>query len=447
METGGRASFARIGAALAVPLLLWGASAQAQEDRGGITAGLRFSQGLTFSTEDDTTGNTDLGFTLRSETRRQSFDLDLSLGIEERLEDPVSADVIDPTLTLGYAIESRNTAISADLRYSRSDFDGSLQPFADQPQLILEDQGTEARTGVDLSLDFGREMRFGGALALGYDSTLFQDTADPDLIDSETVSAALDLRFEIDRRITATLGYSLTDLDRDGGTDVRTERLSLGADLEVSQTRTANVNIGVTRVSESGVDAGPGEEGLTFGITVTEDRPNGDWVARLTSRIDEAGRRSTATLTRSLETRDGGFSATLGLTEGSDEDLRPLVELSYNQELPAGSLSVSLEQDFSNTTDGNEVFNTRLNVDWSHELSRALDLSTGFALQDSEVIGADGDTSQADLSLGLSRELTRDWSLTARYTYRITAEDVSLSRGSDQHILFVGLETEVSWRP
>ena len=98
----------------------------------------------------------------------------------------------------------------------------------------------------------GRAARFGATLSLGYAQTDYFDTTSTTVLDSDTVDGSLRLRVEIDPRITGRAALTLSDLNRDGGTDVRRETFSVGAALAVTPVLDAEIDIGTTRVTQSG---------------------------------------------------------------------------------------------------------------------------------------------------------------------------------------------------
>ena len=426
-------------AALGLAMVVTGAAAQ----DGGLSAELRFSQRLV-SSEGDLTGESLLGFGLSSETRNQVFEASLDGTYLTAIDSADDSGVIDPRFALSYGLQSRQTAVSLDLAYAEADVDSVFELDA-LPGIFVIDSGTRARTRLGLDLAFGQEAPFGGTLALGYSETRYSDTTDPGLLDEETGSVDLTLRFDIDRRISARVFAGYSETDRDGGTDVTRERLGAGADLPVTGTLDAALDLGLTRVTETTGGSDTVDEGLSFALALTEARPNGAYTATLSSDLDESGRRSTLTLGRSIELREASLTARFGLSEGTDGDLRPLYALSYDQALPRSQFGVSLDQAFATDTDGSETLNTRMSVDWAFELTRTSTLGAGLNLRDTEVLGASGDAQRLDLSLTYSHALTEDWSLIGGVTHTIEREDGSADIRSDE--VFVGLRTSVGWRP
>lgn len=414
------------------------------QDSGGLEANLSFAQGLTLSSEEDNYGQTDIGFSLTSATRSQSFAFDITTTIEERLNDGFNADIVDPRIALSYSIESKQTLLETDFQFRQSDAD-TLISSSDLPGLLVLDQGTRETRNADINLAFGRESRFGGTLGLGYDTAQFDGTTSAELIDTTTTSGSLALRFEIDRRVTGTLGYDITQTDRDGGRDSTNEGLNVGVDLDITKTLGANLSLGQSRIRINDGLVDTTQTGTDYAIALTQERPNGEISFDLSSDITEAGRRTSATIGRTLETRGGAFSARLGATRGDSSDVRPLAALSYTEELARGSFAVNLDQSFSTSTDGFDTLNSRLRLDWQQDLTRTSRYSTDLTYQMSDILGTDEESARLDLGLRFSRDLTEDWAVTTRYVHsRLSANGQS---DQQENTLFIGLETTLGWRP
>lgn len=443
MTTGGAKSHLVRGAATAA-LALCAGLAHGQ-DAAGLEAEFTFSQGLTYSDVDGSFARTTLGFGLSSATRSQTFDLQLGTVLEHGFDGGSDANTIDPSASLSYGIESRQTAVNTSLSYRQADADDVFEdPNGILGDLVFDD-GTREDSSADLTLDFGREAPFGGTFSLGYDETNFTDTASPDLVDTVTRSAGLSLRFDIDSRIAATLGYTMSDTDRASGRDTRSERLTLGANLTVTPTIDANVSVGLREITVTDGGIITQADGVTYGLGITQARPNGSLTYSLESDLSEAGRRTTATVGTSIETRRGTLSTSLGITDGVNSGLRPLLTLGYSEDLPRGSYSVDISQDFSTDADGDEVLNSRLRLAWRQDLNSVSRVTSDLTYQISDRLNLDDDTSRLELGVQYSHDLTEAWAVSTRYSYSVTDDD-GASREKENEI-FIGLETAIGWRP
>lgn len=435
----------------------------ASQDAGGVNANVSVSQGFVTSSDDGTFGRTDLGFTLSSVTRTQDLLLRIDSGIEERFDDGFDTEFEDPRVNLSYGLESRQSALTVLARYQRSDVDElgqgdillsdavSDDPAPDDPLsdvLVLED-GKRERAGIALGYAFGREARFGGEFNTSYDTVSYTGTNSPDLVDLARFGADLTLRFEITPRITATLGYDFNETERTGlGRDVRNTQLRAGANVIVSRTLTGAVSLGLQSVESTDPTTGfvQDEDGVVFALNLRQERPNGALTFNLNSELTDAGRESNLSVGTSFDTRSGGaFSGRIGLTVDDDGTTNPLYQITYSDSLRYSSYSVSLNQGLTTSDLGQNALNTRLGLTYNRELSATTTLQSGVGYQTTDFSGSDGDTSRLDVTLGLARELSEDWSVNSRYTFSLQDKD-QRDRATENE-LFVGLETNFGWRP
>jgi hypothetical protein len=415
------------------------------QDTPGLEANLSLSQGLTYSDVDGTLGRMNLGFGLTSVTRTQTFSFDISGALEQDFENGVDFDIVRPSAALAYVIESRQTAINTDVSYRRSDADDFVTDPNGAPGVLILDEGLREDMAAGLDVALGTEALFGGTFNLGYRETAFSNSTSTDLIDEKTTDAGLNLRFEIDQQITATLGYNWSQTDRASDRNTTDERLSTGLEMAVTPTLNANASIGLGRISvtDSGVETV--EDGLSYDLSVIQERPNGELRFSLESDLSETGRRTTAQIGTTFETRHGEFSADLGITKGEADDIRPIVTFGYSEDLARGGYSVSLQQKFNTTSSGEETLNSRLRLNFNQDLNNTSRIASDLTYQITNVSGADDDSARLQLGLSFSQDLTSDWALTTRYTYSFEKEDGAATERENE--LFIGLETLFVWRP
>ncbi|WP_287188256.1 hypothetical protein, partial [Rhodovulum sp.] len=430
----------------AVGLVFMGAQqAPAQDAAGGLVADLRFSQRLTWE-DDDFYATTGIGLALTSRTRNPSFGLFLDGGLELGAEGESGVTLADPVLRLTFGHEAASSAIDLSLRYRESDVDTLFEEDVFGQDVLVFDEGTRKDLSTSLGFVFGRDAPFGGSLDLGYSTRRYSGTSDPSLLDEDRTSAALALRFDIDPRIRASLRASVAETDRDGaGRDIRNESLGAGLDLSVTQTLTAGLFLGRTRVVESGAGPRSVEDGLAYRLSLTEQRPNGTLSGSLVSDIDEVGRRTTARIDRDLELRAGRLRAGVGVSEGSDGDLRPLISLGWAQDLPRGSFGITLDQAFTTDSDGEEALNSQIALSWRQELTPLSSLQTGIRLRDTDFLGGAGvDTRKITLDLVYRHALAGDWDMLGGYTHTLSRQEGASDSRSDE--VFIGVEKRVRWR-
>ena len=421
-------------------------AAEAQDGPGGARGELTFSERF-LSDEDGEFARTDLGFSLFSTTRSQFFNLSLNTGIEKDLSNGLASELEDPRAALSYGLSNRNTALSFDANYVSSDVSRltPLDPLDATSAFVIEDADRETIRG-GMQFDFGRASRFGGSLTLNYAAVQFVNTSSTALIDSDTGRAGLILRFEIDPRITARTTFNLTDLDRRGGQDIRTEQLGAGATLLVSSVLSADIDVGSTRVKQSGIGINDTNEGAFYDLALQLARPNGELRGEIRSDIDENGRRTTLRVDRALELPRGSLNFGIGASQDDETNgIDPLYSLSYSREGPRSNFSAGLEQIFSTDTAGNETLDSRVNMALNHELSALSSLDTRLTLRDTrnDAPGT-GDIQQLDLDLDYTRALGRDWDFIAGYTY--TRQDQDGGANSTENRVFIGLRLTRGWQ-
>lgn len=444
----GLAALCCLGAGLPAP-------APAQQSQGGLSAQFTYSEQLV---AEDTGDNlrSDLGFFLSTATRAQRFEFDIGAGLEKRFSDGrLEGDIVDPRLRLFYGLENRNTALSFDASYREVEISQLVleNSFLDDPTLVVDeptlvlDEGTRASASVALGLEFGRAAPFGGTVSLRHAETRYSDTQSTGLLDSEQESAELRLRFDINPLVTGRTVLSVTDLDRDGGVDTRTEQMGVGASMAFNKTLTGEFDIGTTRVEEGGSVPRSVRDGTFYSIGLVQDRPNGSLSGSLNSNIDENGRRTTLRVDRVLELPEAQLRFGLGASRDEDTgSTDPLYSVSYNQNLPRGSFSAGLEQSFGTDTQGDETLDTRLRLALSHELTPVSSLSARFSVRDTATGSAfTTDTRQVNVGLDYSHALNRDWALVAGFSH--TRQDRADGTRDTDDRLYLGLRLTEIWQP
>lgn len=417
--------------------------AQAQ-DAGGLNAQVSLSSGLSVSDDDNTNLQTDLGFDLTSDTRNQSFALSLGTGLQTDLDDGFSTRIADPTAALSYSIESRQTAITTELSYRQSDADDFVTD-QDAPGILVLDEGMRETTATTLGLALGRDAKFGTDISLSYQDTAYSDSTSPDLIDQTNASAGVTFRFEIDPTITTTLAATWAQQDNANGRRVETQSLRAGASVAVNPALTAGVTVGTSRITTTQAATATVQDGVTYGLTLDADRLNGNLSFGLNSDLSETGRRTTATVGRTFETRSGAFAAQFGLSESRRDSLRPVLEVSYKEDLAQGNYSISFNQNFDTSNAGDETLNSRLQLDWQRDLTRTSRVGSNLTYQMSDVLGMDADSERLELGLRYSQDITEQWAWTTRFKHIQIDQDGAATERENE--IFLGLETSFGWRP
>ena len=426
---------------IAIPPL---SSVVAQQQQGGLTVSLGYSEQFVSDDDDGDSLNSGIDIGIQSSTRSQTFGLNFG-GVLEKDGSGSLGSWEDPRASLSYGISNRSTAFQLGLSHRSVEINRliTLDEDLDGGALVLAD-GDRDTNRANMSFEFGRDAPFGGTFALTYIETDYSGIGSAGLLDSENTSANLDFRFEIDPQITLTTTFSVSDLDRDGGTDTRTSRAGVGASVTFSETLSGTFNLGFTRTEQSGTVSSE-QDGLFYSAGLTQQRPNGTLGGSIQSNINESGRRTSLRVNRSFVLKRGQLNLGAGLSRDEDDgDVDPVYSISYSHELPRGSFTGSFEQDFGNDTAGNERLDSRLGLSLEQDLTAISKL--GASINFREISGGgSSNLEQINLGLNYSQSLNADWRLVAGYTH-VRRKTGGASTDIDNR-LFVGVSTERLWRP
>lgn len=413
-----------------------------QEENSAFTVGLSVGAGLRHE-DDETSARTDLGLNLNTQTRNQSLRLNFDTAFDSNRDD--TFDVQDPRFALDYALSNRNSELGANLSYSRVDIDDSEISLEDGDILVIDDgEREDLRAGISLAL--GNEAPFGATFSLNYAETNFI-SPDPGLIDSETLSGNIRLRFRLTPTISSFVALSGRELDRDGGTDVTRTALNTGLNIQVSPALTTNLSIGFSRVENDDGTTTTEETGANFGLGMTLDRPNGTLSGRIRSDIGENGRQTVFRLNRAMTLPRGSLRAGIGLSHNSETDSTdPLYDLNYSHSLSRSTLNAAFSQRVTTSTDGTETLASRLRLSVEQSLTELSTVSASFNIRDTnQLAGAGTDSRQYGLSLSYGYQLNKDWRLFGAYSR--TLRQIDGQSDSTDDVISIGIRSSFTWRP
>lgn len=419
-------------------------TAQAQ-DSGGSQVGLTLSPGLFY--EDDTSrARLGFGVSYDTATRNQRFSLGLDGAFDSGYDD--AADSLrSPRLTMSYGLESRATAVDAQLSYRRDRISALvLDDDLDSDFLVI---GTGQRVDLNssASLTFGRDAPIGGTFDLGYRSREYLDTADPSLLDETTMRAGLALRFTIDPRLTARLSGRVSETDVDGpGTDQRRTSLSAGLDVAVSPTLEAGLTLGASRITDTGLLGTETTEGATATLSATRALPNGSLSGRISTDVTAGGREISLQVDRAMDLPGGGslgFGGGVARIDGGD--VQTQARLSWADATPTARYGLTLDRALAVNREGDSAINSQIGFSWQQDLDRLSTFGADLTLRDTDRLGVGADSTQTNLSLTFRRSLTQDWDLRTTYTHSWSREDGAAD--TDDYTVFLGFERGFQWRP
>ncbi|MCU0902862.1 MAG: hypothetical protein MUE83_03185 [Tabrizicola sp.] len=385
---------------------------------------------------------TALSFGVRSETALDRLEFDVTGALIA--EDGDSGNQIDfgrTALSFAYSREVPAAALelSAELRNDDVDaFDDDIGAD-DQP-------GTRTDIALAARLETGRTSGVGFAFGLAYDQTDYQDTTDPDLIDSEEWRGDIAAVLRFSEVATGRLGVRYRHREEeDAGTtttDATTvfagldyainERVDLSAELGYSETETEEFGV-IERTS--GPDAS---------LRLSYDMPVGTayTLFRVTTDTDE-GQRETFEIGRALETPRDELSARLGVTHTDVSGTDIVGGVEWTRELPDGSMGLSIERSVSYDADDDETTTDSIfSLNWSRNVNATSTIlfDVTYELSDSPSERIE----QTSFGLGLNYMLTPDWMLASGvgYTLRNDADGRAESPN-----LFVALSRDFEFRP
>lgn len=374
---------------------------------------------------DDTrfTANTDLGYSLTSETRSSTIALSLGLRLRASSGDVAASeegfDIDRPSVELSYSTRAPRVDLRGSIGISQQDLafatavdlietvDGTLVLPEDIGD--LDGRGTRTRSFFRFNAAVDQEQPFGWAMTLSGTQLTFSDTTSADLDDTFSLFAALDAHFELTPtvRIDTRLGYSFSDSDSDGTSS------------------TTSFGVGITALRSDTLAV---RGGLTF------------------SSPDDAGDRLTLTTGLSFEpSSTTALSFDIGATSVDGGDTSFVVEGNYTRQLTR-SLEVNavVNRSVIDTSDTDNVLRTVATFGLDYALTPLSSVSFNALFADDDAPGTGDDGREFTASVQYNLQLNRDWQMSAglRHTSRDTDTDGSAS----SEALFFGIGRSWSGR-
>lgn len=389
------------------------ASAATAQDAGGLQLVFGIEQSIEFGRNvslavpgegSSTVAATTLSFGLYSETPvdQLAFTGSAALLIENSPDtDGTDGDLARPTLDLSYTREIPNALFGIDLHYVSDDVDRLTEDLAD-----ADAAGTLTDYGVALRFETGRTTPASFFVTASYDVLDYEDTIDPDLVDTQTTGVTAGTRLRFSEVLTGSFALGFTSADEDGAADT---------------TDTLTASFGLDHALANG--------GATMGLTHSSERDGED--------------RTTLVIGRMFDLPAGTFAARLGITNSDLGGTDLVGGLDWTRTLPDGAITLSLERSASYDSDaGENVVDTALALGWTRNVNAvstfAIDASWELSDAPSERI------EEAEFGATYSRALTTDWQLDGGIRYRI--RDDADGR-AESPLVFVALGRSFNFRP
>jgi len=421
----------------------------------GFQASLSLSQGFSFgdnlSASSDPSGDgfvseTDLGFSLTSETRQDSFKMDL--GARYKVGDLPDEggwvnEIIDPFATLAYTRQGPGSSFTLEYATSKIELQDSVISLLDLDTLEVNDLVIEAGSRSDNRLNMEFTSGKGGPvetrLSLRFDDRSY-DSTDASLIDRELLTFNGSVRLAATRNTDVVLSTRMSEENREDAnlTDFRNARYTVGIETDIDPATRLVAALGTSHIS---VDEGIGTARTTtdydslvgtFGLK--REVKNGTAEVKLESGHTRAGTRQTLRVIRSMELPAGSLSFTVGGVWEEAGETSALYGLAYTKTYKRAALQANLDQVASSNVSGQTFLNTSANVRYVQELSALsqLDLRVAFADIRETSGAADGDSRRVSASATYNYSITDDWMLSTGVRHTNTSSDGSTTLRSNE---------------
>ncbi len=383
-----------------------------------------------------------LSFGLSSETTIDRLTFDVTGGvIAQNTDDGSEIDLGRTALTFGYHREVPAAVLDLAAEFRTDDADAFGDDLGDVGAV-----GTRSDLSLSARLETGRTSGVGLALGVAYDQTRYQDTIDPDLVDTTEWRGDVAAILHFSEVATGRVGLRYRHREEDdlGTTTTDATTVFAGLDYSLSERTDLSVELGYTETEteEGGVidrDTGPDAS-----VRLSYDMPVGTAYALLgvTTDADE-GQRQTFEIGRALEARRDTLSARLGVTHGDRTGTDLIGSLEWTRALPDGSIGVTAERRVSYDADADEgVTDSIFSLTWAKTLNDTTSVLFGATYENSD--SASERIEQVSFDAGVNHRLTADWSLSGGmgYTVRHDADG-----RAESPRLFVALSRDFLFRP
>jgi hypothetical protein len=383
-----------------------------------------------------------LSFGLSSETAIDRLNFEVTGGIIAQNDDDGSeVDFGRTALTFGYHREVPAAVLDLAAEYRTDDVDAFGDDLGDVGAV-----GTRSDLFLSARLETGRTSSVGFAFGLAYDRTAFQDTIDPDLVDSDEWRGDIAAILHFSEVATGRIGLRYRHREEEDIPTTTTEAATVfaGLDYSLSERTDLSVELGYTETEteEGGVleeDSGPDAS-----VRLSYDMPVGTAYALLRVATDpDEGQRETFEIGRSLEVQRDSFSARLGVTHADETGTDLIGSLEWTRALPDGSIGIAAERRVAYDVDDDEtVTDSVFSLTWAKNLN-----DTTTFLFDATYENSDSPSErieQVSLDAGLSHMLTADWNLSGGMGYTVRRDGGGRAESPS---VFVAISRDFQFRP
>jgi hypothetical protein len=297
---------------------------------------------------------------------------------------------------------------------------------------LIYDNGTLEQITANLQMEFGTRSPIGAAFSLGYSDSTYQDTTDPDLVDTLNFSVDAYLRVDLSRTAELKLIARFSETDQDDLLDSKQSTQNFGLGLAYTLSPTLVFGSDVTfdrresRTTVLGVESSGIDEGISTALSLTRQLPNGSLGAIFNSAVITGGRSASLTVERKMELKRAKVTYSFGASQTNSNGIDPLLSVFYQGEVPRASYTVQLSQGASTNLDGDRFLNSDISLGYAYDLNSISSLALNLSHRVADAQALLGiDRAQSNFSVSYTRELTKDWDLRASYRHRFVDADGS----------------------
>ena len=438
-----------IGGVCALGAALVPGESRAQE--GGILLTFGIENRLEISRNDalsipaggtETANVTLLSFGLSSETAIDRLNFEVTGGIIAQNGDAGSEiDFGRTALTFAYHREVPSAVLDLAAEFRTDDVDAFGEDLGDVGAV-----GTRSDLFLSARLETGRTSAVGLAFGVAYDRTEFQDTLDPDLVDSDEWRADLAAILHFSEVATGRVGirYRHREEADIGTTTTDAGTVFAGLDYSISERTDLSVELGYTDTETEDGGVIERDRGPDATIRLSYDMPVGTayTLLRIATDVDE-GQRETFEIGRAFETQRDTISARLGVTHADPAGTDLIGSLEWTRALPDGSIGLLVERSVAYDVDDDvTVTDSIFSLTWAKNLNETTTFLFDATYENSN--SALESIEQVSLDAGLNHMLTADWSVSGGMGYTVRRD---AGGRAESPSVFVAISRDFQFRP
>lgn len=365
----------------------------------------------------------------------------------------------DPLVRLSYRLQAVDSEFTLSARYRRSDRD-FLDPFqVEQEEQLLAGTGLFAGGGTltvrnaSIGYRMGMNAPLGFQITATHDEKSYEDLSilNTRLFDTRTdsVNAVVTARVSPVMVLDFDLGYSEYSADDSVQTERQTLTYGIGAVYDINPVLVLDARLGWTEIDISDTNGNRSRSGATGLLKLTRTLPTGSIFASVDSTVNTTGTRTALRFGRDLQLPRGTLSASLGLTRTPAGNTDWNSAVSYSHNLASSTLSVSLRRDVSTNNLDEEIVDTRLALGYDYQINSisSLNVTLNYGRSESaDDLSTVPTVTRTTLRAAYSRNLTRDWAMTAGVQLR-DRKDSSATGDARSNAVFMTLGRTFSYRP